>query len=88
VFRAARATISADPEWGLLGFNILACLVGMLFMMADCSLIMGVEKTFYVLIALAAAYARQGAQSKSDPPTPNLARRNERGPVRRTAGSI
>lgn len=88
VFRAARASISTDPDWGLLGFNILACIVGMLFMMADCSMIMGVEKTFYVLIALAAAYARRGAQSRSDPSTPDLARQNERGPIRRTAGSI
>jgi hypothetical protein len=59
VLRSASATISADPEWGELGFNILACIVGMLFMIADCSLILGVEKTFYVLIALATAYNRQ-----------------------------
>ncbi len=62
VLRAAKATISTDPEWGELGFNILACIVGMLFMIADCSLILGVEKTFYVLIALATAYKRQSMQ--------------------------
>ena len=59
VYRAAKATISAEPDWGLLGFNILACIFGLLFMLADCSLIQGVEKIFFILIALASGYARQ-----------------------------
>jgi hypothetical protein len=61
-YRVAKSTISTDLDGGLLGFNILACIVGVLFMIADCSLIFGVEKMLYVLIALAAAYARQGKQ--------------------------
>jgi hypothetical protein len=87
VFRAARTAVSTDPEWGLLGFNILACILGMLFMIADCSLILGVEKTFYVLIGLAAAYARHGTKKAAAPAVPDPPRRNERGPIRRTAGS-
>ena len=64
-FRAAKAAISTDTDWGLLGFNITACIVGMLFMIADCSLIFGVQKMFYGLVALAAAYARHGKQATS-----------------------
>jgi hypothetical protein len=60
--RAARATMHADPEHGLLGYNLLACIVGMSFMIADCSLIYGVEKTFYALIAMAVAYRRLGTR--------------------------
>jgi hypothetical protein len=63
--RAAKATMHADPEHGLLGYNLLACIVGMAFMIADCSLIYGVEKTFYALIALAVAYGRLGTQPQN-----------------------
>jgi hypothetical protein len=83
VFRTARAAISTDPEWGLLGFNILACILGMLFMLADCSLILGVEKIFYILIGLAAAYARSGTKKPSDSPAPNPVRRKGNEPVPR-----
>jgi O-antigen ligase len=62
VFRTAKASIFTDPDSSLLGFNILACIFGTLFMIADCSLILGVQMMFYVLIALAAAYARQSKQ--------------------------
>ena len=58
-YRAGKATVVTDPDGALLGFNIVACLIGMLFMIADCSLIFGVEKMLYLLVALAAAYARQ-----------------------------
>jgi hypothetical protein len=82
VFRAAKASISIDSDWALLGFNILGCIIGMLLMIADSSLIYGVEKMFYILIALAAAYARS-KQLKSDVPAPEPARRN--GPARSMA---
>jgi O-antigen ligase len=72
--RAAKAAISSDPDWALLGFNIVACIVGILFMIADCSLMFGVEKMFYILVALAAAYARRGKQLTSDIPAPEPAR--------------
>jgi hypothetical protein len=56
--RAARSVIRTDLEHGLLGLDLLACIVGMLFMMADCSLVYGVEKSFYAVISLTVAYAR------------------------------
>jgi hypothetical protein len=58
-FRAAKAIVHTDLERGLLGFNLLACLFGVSFMIADCSLMYGVEKMLFVLIALAVAYSRQ-----------------------------
>jgi hypothetical protein len=87
-FRVAKASISLDPEWGLLGFNLLACIVGMLFMIADCSLILGVEKMLFVLIALAAAYARQGSQIRSGPTMPNSCQPNEDRPGKPAAKSV
>lgn len=81
VFRTARAVISTDSEWGLLGFNICACMIGVLFMLADCSLIFGAEKMFYLLVALAAAYARQGTQHKTRISATKVARRDERKPL-------
>jgi hypothetical protein len=77
VFRAAKAAISTDADWALLGFNISACMIGIMFMLADCSLIFGAEKMFYLLIALAAAYARRGKQLGSDIPGPEPARLSE-----------
>jgi hypothetical protein len=82
VLRAAKASISTDPDLGLLGFNILACILGMLFMLADISMIFGVQKMFYILIALAAAYARQRNQKTSPLNMPNPTRPNQRGPLR------
>ena len=67
VFRRAKSVISTDPDFGLLGFNILACIFGVLFMIADCSLILGVQMMFYGLIALATAYARLSKQTPHRP---------------------
>lgn len=80
-YTVSKATVSTDPDWALLGFNIAACLIGMLFMIADCSLIFGVEKMLYILVALAAAYARQGNQAVSHVSTTNADRRNEIRPL-------
>jgi hypothetical protein len=80
VFRAAKAAISTDAEWALLGFNISACIIGRLFMIANSSLIVGVEKMLYVLVALATAYARQGIQRTTKVSVTNPARRDERRP--------
>ena len=77
VLRAARAAIPTDLEQGLLGFNILACIVGTLFMIANSSLIMGVEKMFYILIALAVGYVRQGRPVAALVAAGNPVRRNE-----------
>jgi len=77
VFRAAKAAIPIDLEQGLLGFNILACIIGTLFMIANTSLIMGVEKIFYVLIALAVGYSRQAKPVAALVVAGNPVRRNE-----------
>jgi hypothetical protein len=74
-FRIAKISIAADPDWGLLGFNLLACIIGVSFMLANSSLIFGVAKMFYVLIALAAAYVRAGKQTSA---APDLARSTAR----------
>jgi hypothetical protein len=76
-FKTAKAAISTDVDWALLGFNISACIIGILFMIADCSLIFAVEKMLYILVALAAAYARQGNQAASHVSTTNADRRSE-----------
>jgi hypothetical protein len=81
VVRAAKAAISTDPDWALLGFNIAACIIGILFMIADCSLTFGIEKMFYVLIALAVAYASQAKQAISTACTTDTDRRNEPRPL-------
>jgi hypothetical protein len=84
-FRVGKSSVSTDPDCALLGFNITACLIGMLFMIADCSLIFGVEKMFYVLVALAAAYARQGKHATSPVSTTNADLRNELKPLNRVS---
>ncbi|HUZ33516.1 MAG TPA: O-antigen ligase family protein [Xanthobacteraceae bacterium] len=56
-FRAARIAIPIDPDLGLLGISLVACILGTLFIIADTSLILGIQKLFYVLAGLAAAYA-------------------------------
>jgi O-antigen ligase len=63
VIRTAKAAMSTDPEWGFLGLNIAACIVGMLFLIADCSMMFGVEKMFYIMVALGAAYVREGRRA-------------------------
>ena len=68
LYRTARSAISSDPERSLLGFNLLACILGVLFAIAGCSFIMGVQKIFYVLIALAVAYARHRTQANHSVP--------------------
>jgi len=56
-YRTARITISFDPDLGLLGISLVACILGTLFIIADTSLILGVQQLFYVLAGLAAGYA-------------------------------
>jgi O-Antigen ligase len=65
VLRAARAAFPINPDRGLLGFNLVACTLGMLFILADTSMLYGVEKMFYVLIALSVAYASRRVQMAS-----------------------
>jgi len=68
-YRAAVRTMPTDSERALLGFNIVACAIGIMLMIADCSLILGVEKIFYVVISFATAYARQTSQMTAPHPS-------------------
>jgi O-Antigen ligase len=56
----AKRAAQTDPDLALLGVNLVACMVGTLMMIAGCSLIFAIEKMFYVLGGLAAAYVGLG----------------------------
>jgi O-antigen ligase/polysaccharide polymerase Wzy-like membrane protein len=53
----ARTLMLSDPDLALLGICITACILGTLLMIASNSFGLGVEKMYYVLAGLAAAYA-------------------------------
>lgn len=48
---------SIDEDATLLGASLVACILGTLIMLADCSFIQGYAQMFYVLAGLAIAYA-------------------------------
>jgi hypothetical protein len=58
VYARARELSRSDPDLALLGTSLIACTVGALIMIDSSSFILGVEKMFYVLAGLTAAYAR------------------------------
>jgi hypothetical protein len=62
-YRAARASMSTDRDFALLGIDLVACIVGTFLMLASCSFILGYQKLFYVLAGLTAAYAQIRAQA-------------------------
>ena len=62
-YRAAKVVVSDDLDLAYLGFSLIACIIGMMIMIADCSLIYGVQKMFFGLVALAVAYARYVSSS-------------------------
>jgi hypothetical protein len=49
-----------DPDFSRLGISMTASIVGALLMLASMSFILGCQKMYYVLAALAAAYAHMG----------------------------
>ena len=49
--------VKSDPGLALFGACLVACITGTLLMIENCSFIFGYEKMFYILAALAAAYA-------------------------------
>jgi hypothetical protein len=53
-----RELVVSDPDLGLLGTSLIACTAGVLVMIDSSSFILGVEKTFFLLAGLMAAYAR------------------------------
>ena len=60
VYRQAKRLARSDPDFAMLGVSLAACIVGVLLMISDNSFRLGVEKMFYVLAGLAAAYVHLG----------------------------
>jgi O-antigen ligase len=63
LFRAwgtSKRSMTVDPDFGMLGASLVACILGTLLMMENGSFGTGVERLYYVLAALAAAYAHLG----------------------------
>lgn len=61
----ARGMKHSDPEFALVGTSLVACLLGTLVMIASSSFIGAFVLMFYVLIGLAAAYARLGPSTSA-----------------------
>jgi hypothetical protein len=57
VNRMARKMMPSDSDLALMGFALVGCIVGTLFMLGACSFISSYEKLFYVISGLAAAFA-------------------------------
>lgn len=65
-YRTSRRSIASDPGFARLGAALGACIVGTLLMLATCSFILSLEKMYYVLGGLAAAYAHLGTRPKPE----------------------
>jgi O-antigen ligase len=69
-YRSGRATIAYDPQFAMIGFNLVSCIVGTLLMIGTCSFILGYVKLFYVFGGWTAAYSYL---SKTNNTSPNSA---------------
>jgi hypothetical protein len=56
----SRKIATVDPDFGSLGASLVACILVTLLLMLDGSFGLGTERVFYLLAALAAAYAHMG----------------------------
>jgi O-antigen ligase len=56
-YRATKATMQSDPDLAFLGASLVACVLGTLLMIENCSFILAYDKLFWVLAGLCAAYA-------------------------------
>jgi O-antigen ligase len=63
----SRKFMRVDPDLGLLGASLVSCIIAMLLLFENGSFGGGTEKIFYVLIALATAYAYLGRSWQRDP---------------------
>jgi O-antigen ligase len=63
-YRLAKNAAKSDPDLALLGASLSACIIGNLLMIWNCSFILGVEKMYYVLGGLTAAYLHLGASAE------------------------
>jgi O-antigen ligase len=69
----ARKVARSDPDLSLMGFSLVACILGILLMLSATSFIQGPQKMFFCLAALATAYACLGRV-----PTPSPGTRSRR----------
>ncbi len=60
-YRVARSYAQSSPDLAALGAALVACIVGTLVMLANCSFIFTYSKLYFVLGGLGVAYARFGA---------------------------
>lgn len=59
-YSVARSYAQSDPDLAILGAVLVACMLGTLLMLADCSFIFTYGKLFFVLAGLGVAYTRFG----------------------------
>jgi O-antigen ligase len=62
----SRKITPIDPDFGLLGASLVACILATLLLMQNGSFGMGTERLYYLLAALAAAYAHMGRSRRRD----------------------
>jgi O-antigen ligase len=62
----SRRFMRVEPDFGLLGASLVSCIIGMLLLFENGSFGGGPEKIFYVLAALATAYAHLGRSWQRD----------------------
>ena len=70
IYRLTRASLDYDPDLASLGAALLACCIGTLLMLADCSFILSYSILYYVLGGFAAAYWRLGTAAYAYPVQP------------------
>jgi len=61
-YRLVKRSAGSDPDLSLLGANLIACITGMLFMLATAGT--GTGHMLYFLLGLIAGYAHQLGQTK------------------------
>jgi O-antigen ligase len=59
-YSLAKKAKQADSDFSLLGVSLIACILGTLLMIENCSFIMGYQKMYYALAGFAAAYTHLG----------------------------
>jgi len=72
----AKTLARSDPDFALLGVSLASCIVGVLLMISDNSFHLGVEKVFYVVAGLAAAYVHLGKMPEPHAPISAARRRS------------
>lgn len=73
IHQAIRAWAKRDPGFALLGANLLACMIGLSFMLASGGFGASVAQTYWIFIGLAAAYAALAKPALSTQPNAFIA---------------